>query len=137
MRLTDEEIDVLINLRLEKSKATFAEVSIQINNELWRTAANRLYYACFYAASALLTKDRHDARTHNEVFSMLGYHYVKENKIRKEQSDVYRKLFNLRQTDDYDDWAIITEDDVKPLVVPAKDFIETVETLILSNQATG
>jgi uncharacterized protein (UPF0332 family) len=132
MRLTDEETEILVNLRLEKSKATFAEVSIQINNELWRTAANRLYYACFYAASALLTKDRHDARTHNGVFSMLGCYYVKEKKIGKEQSDVYRKLFNLRQTGDYDDWAVITEDDVKPLVVLAKDFIETIEKLILS-----
>jgi uncharacterized protein (UPF0332 family) len=132
MSLTDEEIGVLVKLRMERAKVTFAEVSILMDNGLWRTAANRLYYACFYAASALLTKDKHDARTHSGVFSLLGYHYVRENKISNEQNKLYHKLFNLRQTGDYDDWITLSEEDVRPLVEPAEDFISIIEGLILS-----
>jgi len=40
------------------------------------------------------------------------------------------KLYNLRQTGDYDDLAIVTENDIKPLVEPAEKFITHVEYLI-------
>jgi uncharacterized protein (UPF0332 family) len=42
-------------------------------------------------------------------------------------------MFNLRQTGDYDDMAIITENDVKPLVEPAEKFIALIESLINKN----
>jgi uncharacterized protein (UPF0332 family) len=109
MGLTNEERMALVDVRLEKSRDTFAEVSILIDNGLWRTAANRLYYACFYAVGALLVKDNHDAKTHNGVFSLLGQYYVKENIISEEQNDVYRKLLSLRLTGDYDDWSAIRD----------------------------
>jgi uncharacterized protein (UPF0332 family) len=43
---------------------------------------------------------------------------------------MYRQLYNLRQTGDYEDLANIDEDDVKPFIEPAKEFIATVEKLI-------
>ena len=42
----------------------------------------------------------------------------------------YRKMFNLRQTGDYDDLAILTKDEVMDLLEPAKQFIKTIEKLI-------
>lgn len=44
----------LADYRLAKARETLAEVSLHIQNELWSTAINRLYYACFYATTALL-----------------------------------------------------------------------------------
>ena len=47
MGLSEEERISLVTYRLNKAKETFAEIPVLIENNLWRNAANRLYYACF------------------------------------------------------------------------------------------
>ena len=44
----------LITYRMNRARETFREVDIHIQNKLWNTAVNRLYYACYYAITALL-----------------------------------------------------------------------------------
>ena len=130
MRLSKEDRNSLVNYRLEKAKETFTEVSIHIENKLWRTAANRLYYACYYAATALLINDGHETHTHNGVNVVLSLNYVKENILDKNFIKTYGRLFNMRQRGDYEDWINITENDVLPLVEPAEKFISEIEKLI-------
>ena len=101
--------------------------------KFWHTAANRLYYACYYAVTALLIKNGYTARTHSGVFSLLGKHFVLENIISKEQNNLYGALLELRQDGDYDDWRTIHEEDVKPLIEPAENFIKEIENLITQN----
>jgi uncharacterized protein (UPF0332 family) len=130
MGLSEEDRKALVNYQLEKAKETFAEISILIENKLWRNAANRLYYACFYAANALLVKDGHQTRTHNGVKTLLSLNYIKENKIDKGLSKTYENLFRMRLKGDYEDWVIIEEQDVVSLFELAKQFISTIENLI-------
>jgi len=134
MALNGEDRKILINLRLNNAKTTLEEVEFLVQNGKWRTAANRLYYACFYAASALLIDYEITAHTHNGVINQLGLHFVTKGLISLEQGKFYRHLFTLRQSGDYDDWCEIKETDVLPLIAPAKDFIETVEKLIAKKQ---
>jgi len=131
MGLAEDEKRALINYKLEKAKEIFAETPILIENKLWRTAANRLYYACFYAVSALLLQYGHSAHTHVGTKILFGKHFVLTNIVSKEQNKLYEKLFDLRQKGDYDDWVTIEKDDVMPLIEPAQKFIETIEKLIL------
>ena len=42
----------------------------------------------------------------------------------------YSELYELRQTGDYDDWKVVTENDVKPLLPTAELFLNTLENLI-------
>jgi uncharacterized protein (UPF0332 family) len=133
MGLTKEETDALVALKVGNANKTFAEVAILIDNSLWRTAGNRLYYACFYITSALLLKNGFAARTHNGVFGLLGLHFVSKGIVSQENNRLYRKLYELRQTGDYDDWTVITKEDILPLLAPAKQFIETIEQLINEN----
>ena len=130
MKLSEEEKKAIVQYRIERAKDTLLDVHISIQYSRWNNAANRLYYACFYAAIALLMKDGYEARTHNGVKTLLGLHYVKNGIIAEELNQAYRKMFNLRQTGDYDDLAIITENDISPLVEPAKNFIIKIEKLI-------
>jgi len=134
MSLTDIEREAVVKFRLEKAKNTFAEIPVLIKNKLYRTAANRLYYACFYAANALLINDGYEAHTHNGVKTMLGLHYISENKIEKSLGKTYSQLINLRQDGDYEDWIDIEEEDVKPFLEPAEKFIAEIESLINKNQ---
>jgi len=102
-------------------------------SKFYRTAANRLYYACFYAAIALLVNDSYETHTHSGVKTVLGLHYVRGDKIEKSFGKMYQQLFNLRQDGDYEDWFEIEEKDILPLLEPAEKFIETIENLVNKN----
>jgi uncharacterized protein (UPF0332 family) len=130
MGLLKEDRVSLVEYRLRKAKETFAEIPILIENKLWRNAANRLYYACFYAASALLINDGHQTNSHNGVKSVLSLYYIKENKIDKSLIKLYGQLFNMRQRGDYEDWVIIEEDDITTLIEPSEKFIVEMERII-------
>ena len=56
--MTDFKPDDYIRYRLQRANETIAEINILIENKLWNTAINRMYYACFYAVGALLVKKR-------------------------------------------------------------------------------
>jgi uncharacterized protein (UPF0332 family) len=118
---------------LEKAKDTLSEISILTENKLWRNAANRLYYACFYAANALLINDGHQAHTHSGVKTLLSLNYAKDNIIDKNFISIYSNLFRMRQRGDYEDWITINEDDIIPLIEPAQKFIAEIEKLIHNN----
>ena len=133
MGLQEQEIIDLVKYRLEKANTTLAEVSVQFENQFYRTAANRLYYACFYAATALLINNGYETHTHSGVKTLLGLHFIKENKLDKFYGKLYDTLFNLRQTGDYEDWVYLEEEDVLPLLKPAENFISEIEKLVNLN----
>ena len=133
MSLKETERKMVVQFRLDKAKETFAEVQIQLENEFYRTAANRLYYACFYAATALLISDGYEVHTHSGVKTLLGLHYINENKIDKPFGKTYNHLFNLRQKSDYFDLLAVNENDITPLIEPAEKFIAEIEKLININ----
>jgi len=133
MSLTETERKEVVKHNLEKANDTLAEIPVLIEHKFYRTAANRLYYACFYAATALLINDGYEAHTHSGVKTLLGLHYIKENKIDKSFGKMYEKLFDLRQKGDYSNWIDIKEEDIKPLLEPAEKFIAEIENLIKTN----
>jgi len=133
MALKETDREAVVKFRIEKAKNTFAEVPVLIEKKFYRTAANRLYYACFYAATALLINDAYETHTHSGVKTLLGLHYIKENIIEKSFGKMYQQLFNLRQDSDYEDWFEVDEEDINSHLEPAEKFIETIEKLIDSN----
>ena len=130
MTLSKEERDTIVMYRLQRAKETLAEAKGNVKMEFWHAAANRLYYACFYAVSALLIRNGYGARSHNGVFSLFGRYFVVTGMVSKEQNKLYRNLFNLRQGGDYSDWVIVEEKDIVPLLEPAEYFITDIENLI-------
>ena len=89
-----------------------------------------MYYACYYAVSALLIKNGHQAQTHNGVIQMFGLHFVKTEKVEREYGKLYNQLFSLRLTGDYNDSYTLSEEDVVPLIEPARKLILRIEQLI-------
>jgi uncharacterized protein (UPF0332 family) len=130
MTLTKEDRKALIAIRLQRAKETMGEAKGNIQMAYWRIAVNRLYYACYYATTALLIQHNHTAHTHTGVISQFGLHFIAAGIIDKEEGKILKQLFNLRQSGDYDDWFEISEKDVLPLLAPAEAFIATIESLI-------
>lgn len=128
--MTNNEREDLIHFRLSKAKETLLEIDILIENELWNTAINRLYYACYYALIALLLKNDLQAKTHAGVRKMFGLHFVKTGLFSKQLGNFYSEIFDLRQTGDYDDYIDYKKSDVLDLIIPAREFIDEVEKLL-------
>jgi len=120
----------LAEYRIAKARETFKEVSLHIENELWSTAVNRLYYAYFYAVIALLISREIKATTHGGVRQMFGLHFVKTGKIDKELGKFYSDIFDMRQSGDYEDYVEFTKDDVLDLLTPADNLIASIEGIL-------
>ena len=128
--MNQEERQELVKYRITKARETFNEVSLHVENKLWNTSVNRLYYACYYAVIALLVdKDIH-AQTHSGVRQMFGLHFVKSGLIDKETGKFYTDIFDMRQTGDYDDYIDFEMEDVLDMIGPANELISKIEILL-------
>lgn len=130
MSLTDEEKRAVVAYRLDKANKTLDDAKKVIELELWATAANRLYYAAYYAVSALLLVNGLNAKTHDGIIRLFNMHYIKTEKIDMELGRQYNRLFTMRITGDYGDCFDLQEADVRPLLEPAEQLITKVISLI-------
>lgn len=128
--MTEQEKNEMISYRIHRAKETLNEVEILINNQLWTTSINRLYYACFYAVSALLLKNDINAQSHRGTRQMFGLHFVKTEIIPGNLGKFYTDIFDMRHTGDYDDFVDFTKEDVLDALVPARELIEQINNLL-------
>lgn len=119
MSLSNEERVAIVAYRIEKAEATFVEAERVAELGMYNLAANRMYYALYYAASALLIHSGYMAHTHSGVISQIHLHFVKENILSREEGALISRMFSLRQESDYEDFIELTEQEIssyKPLV---------------------
>ena len=133
MSLTPEERTAILTFRIEKAKNTLKEAKGISQLEYWNAVANRLYYSCYYITGALLIANNYSAHTHSGVIHLLGMHFIKTGILSKDAGKFYSKLYELRQTGDYDDMFNLTQEDVMPLITPAENYIIELEKLIFSS----
>lgn len=125
--LSDYDRLEVVKYRIEKAMRTYNEAVGAINNGYSETAANRLYYAAYYAVSALLIAYKYEASTHNGVIQMFGKAFIRTGVINREYGKIFNQLFSLRMTGDYEDRHIMDmNEEVLPLVKPAQRLIEIV-----------
>ena len=128
--LDDETRKALVSYRMQRAKETLAEVPVLRDNGFLSTAINRLYYASFYAASAILVNEHHNVSTHQGVKQQLGLHFIVPGRISRELGKYFSQIFEARHSSDYDDFIATTFEDVDEYYPKACAFIEACETLI-------
>lgn len=128
--LTEENYEALSRYRQERAHETLAEIPYLREQGYYNTATNRLYYACYYAAVALLTKHHIPTATHAGVKTMLGMHFVSKGLISKESGRAFANMFDSRQRGDYDDFVYSTREEVDELYSKAQRFIEEIDALL-------
>ncbi len=124
------EKDEIVNYRIRKARETFNEVQLHIDNKLWNTAVNRLYYACYYAVIALLINKDFKPHTHSGVRQMFGLHFVKTGVIDNNIGKFFTDIYDMRQTGDYDDFIEYSKEDVIDLMEPANRLIAQAEAIL-------
>lgn len=115
--------------RLARAHETLAAASVLEDGHFYFSAINRLYYACFYAVTALLAS-RGLASSKHSGLSLFNRHFVKTGIIDKELGKIYGNLFDTRHEGDYADFATFTPKELAELHEAAANFIEKVSRLI-------
>ncbi len=124
----------LVEYRLRRAGETLEEARVMGSIGHWNACANRLYYAAFYAVSALLVKEGLTAAKHSGVKALFNRHYVKAGKISKDMGRLYNQHFDLRQEGDYLDFVLLEKEKVAPLIEATANFIEAIRSLLIETK---
>lgn len=129
-KLSPEHRSALVQYRLERAHQTLDEADYMCVGNYFNSAVNRLYYACFYAATALLISKGIEVGTHSGVKTMLSFHFVRTGLLALEHGSTFSNLFDKRHSSDYEDFAYCDAALVDYLRPRAAAFIQAVESLI-------
>jgi len=125
-----KEIRALVIYRLNRSDESLEEALILLKRDHVNTFVNRLYYACFYAVTALLLSKGLSSSKHSGVRALFHQNFVKNELITREMGKFYDKLFDTRQKGDYADLVYFDKKEVGSWFDEAKIFISSIKNLI-------
>ncbi|OFW12755.1 MAG: hypothetical protein A3F70_12155 [Acidobacteria bacterium RIFCSPLOWO2_12_FULL_67_14] len=109
--------------RIQRAHDTLKEGDLLIAARHWRGALNRVYYAAFYAARALLATQDLDAGRHSGVIALFQQHFVKTGIVPANVAKALPYAFEARQTSDYADVAEPGEEEVNALQMSVRAFV--------------
>ena len=127
--LTEQNRIDIVRYRIENANLTLAEVETHKANGYYNTAVNRMYYACYYAASALLIAYGIETKSHDGVRQQLGKQMVLTGKLPAELGKFYSQLFSKRTSADYEDFICQDLETVEELLPTAQLFVKTIEQM--------
>ncbi len=131
MKEDTENMTAYIRYRLEKAQEVYGAAQVLCDANQWNSAVNRLYYACFYSASALLLNRHISAKTHSGVIGQFSEQIVRSGLVSVEDFRVYAKLLNWRSKGDYNDLYDFCKEDVMPMMPKVRHFIDVVASLVI------
>ena len=126
----DENMTAYVRYRLEKAQEVYQAACVLYDAAQWNSVINRLYYACFYSASALLLYRHISAKSHSGVIGQFSEQIVRPCIVSIDEFRVYAKLLNWRSKGDYNDLFDFSREDVDSMMEPTKHFIDKVASLI-------
>ena len=125
-----EETRTLVRYRLSRAKEALEEAVLLLESDHTNTFVNRLYYACFYATSAVLLAKGLSATRHSGIRVLFHQHIVKPGLLSISQGQIYDKFFDSRQKGDYADLTHFEVTEVQPWLDEARAFVGDVEALV-------
>jgi len=120
----------LAGYRMERAREALREASLLLQAGHLNAYVNRLYYACFYAVSALLVTRGISTSKHGHLRSLLHRDFVKTGLIPTELGRHFDRLFSNRQEGDYADFVTFKADEVRPWLDETIVFVDYVDSLI-------
>jgi uncharacterized protein len=132
--VTPEQQDV-IRYRFERAAEALDEARLLLDKGFLNTCVNRLYYACFFAVSALLLTEGYSSAKHSGLRALFDRHWVKQGRVPVEIGRIYRRFFVNRQRGDYGDFVRFTNEEVHPWIKDADRFVADIGRLVRESLA--
>jgi hypothetical protein len=125
-----KEKRALIEYRVERARETLDEAKIMFDAGRINAYVNRLYYACFYAVSALLLTRSFSTSKHSYLRSLMHREFVKAGLLPKELGDHFDLLFDNRLKGDYADFVRFKAEDVGGWLDKTQKFVSHIDALL-------
>jgi len=97
-------------------------------------SVNRIYYACFYAVSAILFQEGFRFKKHSGVRAAFHKHLVKTGRVIREYGQFYDEVFEARQRGDYVGLVYFEKGQTEDWLQKAGHFVEVIKTLSKSKE---
>lgn len=121
-----DEKKALSDIRFEHSKDCLTAAQKLIEQQCYKDAANRSYYAIFHAMRSVLVFDGIDMKHHSGIISEFRRLYIKTEIFDVKLSEIISLLLDARTESDYDDFYIVSKSEAEEQVENAEIFIETI-----------
>lgn len=125
---------VSIKLRLAKSQQALREAEHLLRGGFSVGVVNRIYYAVFYSASALLLLEGNVSSKHSGVLSLFNQLWIKPGRLPREMGAFYLTMFDRRQKGDYWDLADFDRADLESWLGEARSFVGQVHAWFRDNE---
>lgn len=113
---------------LRLARETLADAISMRGGVTDRSVANRLYYACFHAARAVLLSRGIDTKSHSGLIQQFGRVVVGSGDVSGADGSFLNDMYDYRQSADYKPDPFMAN--IDPLVSRTEEFVDTMETLI-------
>ena len=117
--------------RIEVAKERLKSARLLVDNDDYKAAANRSYYAAFSAMRAVLALDGKDFKKHSGVIAEFRKSYIKTGIFDSTLSHIIDSLKDVRQSSDYDDFYLISKEEVTEQVESAEHFVSEIEAYLI------
>lgn len=128
--MNEKDKAALVHYRLLQANELIHEVETLIENDLFRTAINRIYYGMFYALTALALKHDFQSSKHLQLIGWFNKNFIKEKIVPVKYGIILRDALKNRMDGDYAPFVEFKKEDIIILFVEMRDFINRIETLL-------
>ncbi|MBP7585068.1 MAG: HEPN domain-containing protein [Spirochaetes bacterium] len=125
------EFVTLAQYRLEKARKTLEDAVLFSGRATSGTIVNRIYYALFYAVTALLITDEKYSAKHSGVRSLFNRDFVKTGIIPVADGKFFSEMYDSRQEGDYGDYKEFTSEEITSWLDNARSFIDRVGAIVV------
>ena len=121
----------IIKYWMEKSRESMESAKSEFNSDRNTTAVRNLYYACFYAVSAVLLKEGRSFKKHTAVKAALHKDLIRTGIVDTEWGKFYNRIFDSRHEGDYQPLRTFDAEEVKLFLDQGAGFISQMESLLV------
>ena len=130
MSLEAENRKAVVDYRIEKAGIAIDDAEFLRESGRYHIAANRLYYALYYAASALLISKGIPTKTHSGLLTQISLNLVRTGILSVDEGKLLKVMFGLRQEGDYEDFIEVTREDIEEYTPRVRELVEKLKGLI-------
>jgi uncharacterized protein (UPF0332 family) len=120
----------LAHYRLSRAHETIVDARLLLERGRLPAAANRIYYAMFYATTALLITKGLSSSRHTGIISLFHREFVKTRLFPTDLAQFIDVAFDERLESDYGDYVRPERLELERLLVGAGQFIAKAEELV-------
>ena len=126
-----EKIKDLSKVRLEHADECISAAKSLLESGNLKSASNRAYYTVFHAMRAVLAFDKIDMKHHSGIIAEFRRLYIKTGIFDVELSRIISVLSDSRNDSDYDDFFVISKEEVAEQIKYATLFLEKIKVFVL------